>query len=276
VAARGIRRNASRHQAEPTDRMPAAVRTHETRNLLVAIDSATHALSQPLARVDSEEWLSLIAAIRHEVNRLAATIDERRQDEASRLFPLAELVHQITRCVSTRHCRLTVTVPDRLVAYGRPDAFALALRNVLDNALRYGNGRIGVSAYAHGRHASIVVDDDGPGFAADEHEHVFAPFTRGSAAHRAEGSGIGLALAKGVVAHQAGSIRIGRSSWGGARVTLTLPRSVPRHPGQRADHTHEPVQRRWPGNLARPAAPEHSQGPAAIVEHQDGGGADAH
>ena len=79
-----------------------------------------------------------------------------------------------------------------------------AIANIVGNAVRYGGA------------VEVVVDDRGPGVAASEREAVFAPFHRGERSRSREtgGSGLGLAVARGIVAQH-----------GGARFTVRLPAS---------------------------------------------------
>ena len=94
---------------------------------------------------------------------------------------------------------------------GDPEALRTLLRNLVDNAVRYGSpgGRVDVAveAAAEGRGARIAVSDDGAGIAPEERARVFDRFYR-RAGTRPPGSGLGLAIVKAIAdAH-------------GARVTL--------------------------------------------------------
>jgi len=77
-----------------------------------------------------------------------------------------------------------------------------------------------VTLEAHGAYLQLVVDDSGPGLAADELAHIFEPFytTKG------EGTGLGLATVKRHVMAHRGEITAGDSPLGGARFTVLLPR----------------------------------------------------
>ena len=89
-----------------------------------------------------------------------------------------------------------------------------ALRNLIDNAVKYGtegNNWIGVFACTvedeHGQAVEIRVADRGPGIPLDEQKHIFDPFFRGRRAvqDQIHGAGLGLNLVKKIVeAHVAG------------------------------------------------------------------------
>lgn len=70
-----------------------------------------------------------------------------------------------------------------------------------------------------GPHIAIVVEDNGPGVPADLKEHIFEPNVTG----RPDGTGLGLALVKGVIEAHNGYMRYGRSPLGGARFEAHLP-----------------------------------------------------
>ncbi|AWN42460.1 sensor histidine kinase [Methylobacterium durans] len=101
------------------------------------------------------------------------------------------------------------------------------VESLIDNALRHAAGatRVAVALRAEVAApgaATITISDDGPGFGASEAE-LFERFRRGDRPAET-GFGIGLALARWVIEHHDGTIRLGRGEGGrGARVTLTLP-----------------------------------------------------
>ena len=110
-----------------------------------------------------------------------------------------------------------------------PDRLAQALRNLLGNAIEQtkpGVGLVRLSALAGaGGQLTFLVDDDGPGIAAEQRERVFDRFHRtDSARDRASGgTGLGLAIARAIADAHGGSVSAGRSPEGGARIELRLP-----------------------------------------------------
>jgi signal transduction histidine kinase len=102
------------------------------------------------------------------------------------------------------------------------ERFALALENVLANAVRFAKTRVRVRVLAHDGAATVAVEDDGPGLPAN----VTDPFDRvGAALARASktGSGFGLAVVRGVLIAHGGEARAENIEGGGARFTLRLP-----------------------------------------------------
>ena len=108
---------------------------------------------------------------------------------------------------------------------GDEAALAQVVRNLVDNAARHATARIGLGVHEADGTAEVVVDDDGAGIAAADRERVFERFVRldESRARDAGGSGLGLAIVREIVRAHGGSVAIGTSPWGGARVTVRLP-----------------------------------------------------
>lgn len=111
----------------------------------------------------------------------------------------------------------------------RPAATRRALRNVIGNAVRYGQ-RARVSVRDDG---AVVVDDDGPGIPDGDLARVFDPFVRleGSRSRETGGTGLGLSIARTILTAQGGGITLENRGEGGLRAILTLPPGGGRHDG---------------------------------------------
>jgi hypothetical protein len=107
--------------------------------------------------------------------------------------------------------------------HGDRAALSALVRNLADNALRYGREggqvRLQVSAEADG--PRLTVDDDGPGIPPAERERVFDRFWRRDSG-RADGTGLGLAIAQAVAQRHGGQITLADSPLGGLRVQVRL------------------------------------------------------
>jgi signal transduction histidine kinase len=95
------------------------------------------------------------------------------------------------------------------------------------NAITHGGAtRVVLAAYRVEDRMEIVVDDNGRGLPAEEHQNVLGRFARGSTA-AAGGSGLGLALVAQQAALHEGSIRLSDGPLGGLRATLTVSTRMP-------------------------------------------------
>ena len=125
------------------------------------------------------------------------------------------------------HCAFRIVHCERgLAALADPDALRRILSNLLDNAAKYAPGAPPeVSARAAGNAVELVVADRGPGVPPGLEEKVFERFFRAddSLARRANGSGIGLSLARGLARGMGGDLIYRPRPGGGAEFVLTLP-----------------------------------------------------
>lgn len=91
----------------------------------------------------------------------------------------------------------------------RPTWMRRALRNLISNALRYGQ-RARVSLHREDGRAVVMIEDDGPGIPADQIEDMMNPFTRGDPSRNSStgGSGLGLALARAIADQHGGALKL--------------------------------------------------------------------
>jgi two-component system sensor histidine kinase KdpD len=110
-----------------------------------------------------------------------------------------------------------------------PRLTSAALAHVLENAGAYAppGAPVTVSASAEAGKVRFAVRDAGPGLAPDELANVFDHFYRGSRAARSRfGTGMGLAITRGLIAAQGGVVDAANHPDGGAVFTLTIPVSL--------------------------------------------------
>lgn len=103
-----------------------------------------------------------------------------------------------------------------------------AIRNLLENARRYGAGEIRVELGSANGFATVRVTDRGPGVPPALRERIFEPFYRlPGASERNGGVGLGLALVKSIAERHGGSVRCEDGPGGGASFVIRLPASAP-------------------------------------------------
>jgi len=167
-------------------------------------------------------------------DRLSALTDEMQaMIEASLAFARGEAETEETkeedlaallRTVVADETRLTLTAPPTLVLRLRPVSLRRALRNLIDNALRYGD-HVDIILNRLGDHVEIRISDDGPGLPEDQLEAVFRPFHRYESSRSREtgGAGLGLAIARSVIRAHGGDITLANAPEGGLVATMRLP-----------------------------------------------------
>ena len=129
--------------------------------------------------------------------------------------------------------RYSVDIPPDLTLDIDAGLVRRALMQLLENARKYAPPDSPIRIEA--RNPDVVIDgtgqatisvmDRGPGINSDELERVFEKFYRGrrSPNHKVEGTGMGLAIAKGIVEAHGGRIRAERRQGGGTVISFTLP-----------------------------------------------------
>ena len=106
----------------------------------------------------------------------------------------------------------------------KPNAMQRALRNIIDNALRYGS-RCDIQLIAKRRRLEIMLDDDGPGIPVEQRAEVFQAFRRLERSRNTQtgGAGLGLTIVRDIVHAHGGEIMLDDAPAGGLRVIVYLP-----------------------------------------------------
>ena len=224
---------AAREQLELVARM-----SHELRTPLATITCAGENLADDVISTPAEarHYGELIQG---EGRRLAKTIGDillccrlqARPDAVLNRKPtdiadvIASAVEE-SRAVAPQGQRIDMEIePGLPIVLADRDALKMAVKNLVLNAVKYGQGGpVRVSAIG-GSDVAIAVEDDGPGIPDDERRRIFEPFFRGRAAQEleVEGSGIGLNIVKQVMKSHGGRVRVGKGAARGARFVLQLP-----------------------------------------------------
>jgi signal transduction histidine kinase len=125
------------------------------------------------------------------------------------------------------------------VVSGQADRLGIAVRNLLDNAAKFGSagGRVEVRL----RDGELTVRDRGPGIAPADLPQVFDRFYRAPAARAVPGSGLGLAIVRQVAERHGGSVEAEAASGEGTLVRLRLPVQVSPAPAPALDSAPDSV-----------------------------------
>jgi signal transduction histidine kinase len=214
-----------RRFVEDRTRMLAAI-GHDLRTPITSLRLRAELL-------EDEEARSRILATLDEMQRMIeATLAFAREEasrEATRTVDLGALVESV--CVDLADLGLdTAYEPGpRLACACRPDSLRRAVRNLVENAARYGR-RARVTALRQGAELVVRVDDDGPGIPPEALERVFAPFVRLEESRSSEtgGVGLGLAIARTIARAHGGDVRLANRPEGGLRAELALPLAAER------------------------------------------------
>ncbi|NTU83579.1 MAG: hypothetical protein HGA45_30120, partial [Chloroflexales bacterium] len=130
------------------------------------------------------------------------------------------------RATATEHgIAFRLAIPDDLPTLSLdPELLARAIGNLLSNAVKYtpAGGTVALEAGYGEDELWIAVADDGPGIDPRDHEHIFEPFDRGGRRFP-EGLGLGLSIARDLVAAHGGRLALDSAQGAGSRFTIWLP-----------------------------------------------------
>ncbi|MFO7323575.1 MAG: HAMP domain-containing sensor histidine kinase [Chloroflexota bacterium] len=130
---------------------------------------------------------------------------------------------------SRRNVRIEVDIAEDIgVVFGDPQRLPQVVNNLLNNAIKYNRegGVVWVSARGESDEVQITVRDNGRGVSEADLPHLFDPFFRSgeNTAAKIEGTGLGLAVVKGVVDKHGGKIHVESKPEEGTTFLVTLPR----------------------------------------------------
>ena len=216
-----------------TQRAFVADAAHELRSPLTALKLQLRALRD--APADAERSAA-IQALGEGIDRAARLVEQllalARNEPGSpppepQALDLAELAGEALADLwpqaQARHVTLALEAEQAVPMRGDRAALSALVRNLADNALRYGRegGQVRLQVGAEADGPRLTVDDDGPGIPPAERERVFDRFWRRDSG-RADGTGLGLAIAQAVAQRHGGQITLGDSPLGGLRVQVRL------------------------------------------------------
>ena len=193
--------------------------SHDLRTPLAALRAAVEAIRDGVAS-DPDAYLS---GMEHQVQALADLVDDlqlhtRISSGTLELRPgridLTELIDEAIETLrplaAANEIQLVLSASERVAATGDPAQLARVLRNLLENAIRHAPPGTEVSTVVEraGRDVVVRVVDHGDGFPPELRERAFDAFTRGDDARDVSTgtAGLGLAIARGIVAAHGGSI----------------------------------------------------------------------
>jgi signal transduction histidine kinase len=236
--ARAIRREVavSRLQSEFV-----ATVSHEFRSPLTAMRQLSEILAE--GRVEGEgrrqKYYDTLVGETRRLQRLVETVlNFGRMEEGARRYAFEEIdagdvvddvVNELSPELATSGRRIDLSRPaDACPLLADTEALALAVRNLIDNALKYSPGQpaVFVGWGCENGVVEIRMRDCGMGIPASEQRMIFQKFVRGRAAIAAnvKGTGVGLAMVSHIVRAHRGEVRVESVPDQGSTFTIVLPR----------------------------------------------------
>lgn len=202
-----------------------------------ALDSLAHSLKTPLAviraaaQVETEDARNAVDKAAEDMDHLISTRLQRAAASTRRTLarpvdvaPQAERVlNSLQKVYSQKMISVDVNMAPDLRFYGEQRDLLEIMGNLFDNAFKYGEKNVRISAGAVGERVTrpglwIRVEDDGPGIDPSRWTSLLERGVRGD--ERVEGHGLGLAIVLELVSAYGGEISISKSELGGASLKV--------------------------------------------------------
>lgn len=212
------------------ERRFSAEMSHELRTPLAKLMAeAELALRRERSESDYRESLQAVLRNAQQIERIVETLvsaaqhDQQPQGVANAVDIAEAVVQAHSDDASSRGVDLDlVETTGRLRVGVDQDLAERILHPIVENALRYGRGKVQVSITRDGSSVLFAIDDDGPGVLATEHEMIFEPAVRGSAGRSSSsGAGLGLALSRRLARAVSGEVEANPGT--GGHFVVRLP-----------------------------------------------------
>jgi two-component system, OmpR family, osmolarity sensor histidine kinase EnvZ len=196
------------------------------------LSGISHDLRTPLTRMKLQIAFindkDLSRKLTEDINEMEKMLNEYLQFTSSsyiekdEMFNLSELLNEVIRKYNSKN--ITQDLLPRVYINGRKNLINRCLNNIIDNALKYAK-QVSIKLNKKNTNLFIIIDDDGPGIAASEHENVFKPFYKinKSRADSKSSVGLGLSIASDIIRSHGGNIKLEKSQLNGLRVKIFLP-----------------------------------------------------
>ena len=209
-----------RNLIENRTRLLAAI-SHDLRTPLTLLRLRTETVE------NKEERDKMLSTIAEMDSLVGTTLQFARDDSASeprKQVDLTAVVQSVVDEMSDAGLPVRMQPAASILYRCQPAALKRAVRNLLDNAVKYGkagSAEIRVAARA----VEIDIDDDGPGIPEAELVRVLEPFYRLEESRNREtgGVGLGLAITNSIVQAHGGKLTLGNRPGGGLRASIVLP-----------------------------------------------------
>ena len=209
--------------------------SHELRTPLTSIAGFADALRESWVNLSEAEISEFLVIMKRETGHLRDLVEDilviprletghlRMDPDALDLrrecFDIADVMFQHSAT------EVDVAIPAAIRIQADPVRLRQVLRNLLENALKYGGDQVLIDGEATGIHFRVVITDNGPGVPASDRERIFDHFeqlTKGDS-RAAQGVGLGLPIARKLVRAMGGDLWYEARFPTGSRFCFTLP-----------------------------------------------------
>lgn len=213
---------------------------HELRSPLTSVKGFTATLLAKWDKFSDEQKIVMLQTVNADADRVTrlltdlldvSRIDAGRLELRRQVIDVASLVRKSfaanVAAGEPEERFALVTSGELPEMWADPDKVDQVIGNLVENALKYGAGRVTVAIEAVPDSAVVTVTDEGEGIPEEMLGQVFTKFWRRDDGGRRNGSGLGLYIVKGLVEAHGGEIVASRASTGGAQFRFILPAGAP-------------------------------------------------
>ena len=159
---------------------------------------------------------------------LLSKVDNQGIQSAGKSYRLDEQLRQAVMMLERKWVEKNIELDvdlDPALYVGNESLMMHVWTNLIDNAIKFNpvGGQLSLQLRQQGDQLLVTVQDSGPGIAAENQSHIFDRFYQVDGSHRGEGSGLGLALVKTILASCGGDISLRSEEGCGCCFTVTLP-----------------------------------------------------
>ncbi|MGH8885495.1 MAG: ATP-binding protein [Egibacteraceae bacterium] len=231
-----LRRAERRQRLDATRSELVSTVSHELRSPLTSVKGFTKTLLAKWDHFTDEQKRQMLATVNEDADRVTrllgelldvSRIDAGRLQLRRRMVDVREIVNRVTARMAARteHADRVETQFNGEVPqlYADPDKVEQIFTNLIENAMKYGEGPVSVSVRVHDEVVQFTVADQGAGIPPSHLVHIFTKFFR-RPGERRTGTGLGLYITKGIVEAHGGRIWAQSEQGQGSRFHFTLPR----------------------------------------------------
>lgn len=197
---------------------------HSLKTPLSVVRGSLSQLQQPQLQHQLDEQVERMdSIIRHQLQRAVRRSQSSLHIEFTPIAPQAERVkNTLDKVYRDKGINCRISIAEEINFPGSLQDLMEILGNLMENAYKYGNEEVAISALHQGDNLVFSIADDGPGIPPEKRINILQ---RGERADTAKpGQGIGLAVAVDIISSYNGSLTIDQSSLGGAVFNVSLPR----------------------------------------------------
>ena len=208
---------------------------HELRSPLTGVKGFVSTLLSKWDRLNDDQKKLMLHTVATDADRLSrlitelldvARIDTGRLQLYRREFDAVGVIERVVASVQAGTARSVVLDAEasECPVYADPDKFVQVVTNLVENAVRHGEGTVRVHVENGPLGLHLTVDDQGDGIPQALRSRVFTKFWKHGVSG---GSGLGMYIVNGLVRVHGGELTIGDAPGGGARITVDWPAADP-------------------------------------------------